>query len=156
MAKKNKKMAWGGKALDLETPQEAMARYNKNTIISDQKANEEAYPYDLLGNSLVNIGLSSATMGLGNVGGFGKVLGSNGNISKFGKSIDDLFGIKTGNPELKMGLGGVAGNIPLEAEGGEVMEVPGQEPVELQGPSHEGGGINMQVPPNTEFYSKRL
>ena len=48
------------------------------------------------------------------------------------------------------------GNVPIEAEGQEVVEEPNGEMYELQGPSHEQGGIDMQVPEGSQIYSKRL
>ena len=52
--------------------------------------------------------------------------------------------------------GGVVNNKNINAEGGEVIETPGGQPQELQGPSHSQGGIDMQVPSGTEIYSDRL
>ena len=50
----------------------------------------------------------------------------------------------------------VVNNKNINAEGGEVIETPGGQPQELQGPSHSQGGIDMQVPSGTEIYSDRL
>jgi len=48
----------------------------------------------------------------------------------------------------------------VEMEGGEVIETPGGEVAELEGPSHEQGGMPMQVgkdvPAGTKVYSDRL
>ena len=48
------------------------------------------------------------------------------------------------------------GNIPIEAEGQEIVQEPNGEMYELQGPSHEQGGIDMNVPEGSQIYSKRL
>lgn len=48
------------------------------------------------------------------------------------------------------------GNVPIEAEGQEIVQEPTGEMYELQGPSHEQGGIDMQVPEGSQIYSKRL
>lgn len=48
------------------------------------------------------------------------------------------------------------GNIPIEAEGQEIVQEPNGEMYELQGPSHEQGGIDMQVSEGSQIYSKRL
>lgn len=56
----------------------------------------------------------------------------------------------------KKGFGGKAGNVPIEVEGKEVGEFPNGEVVEFKGPSHEQGGIDVDVPAETELFSKRL
>ena len=48
------------------------------------------------------------------------------------------------------------GNVPIEAEGQEVVEEPNGNMYELQGASHEQGGIDMNVPEGSQIYSKRL
>lgn len=48
------------------------------------------------------------------------------------------------------------GNVPIEAEGQEIVQEPTGEMYELQGPSHEQGGIDMNVPEGSQIYSKRL
>ena len=48
------------------------------------------------------------------------------------------------------------GNVPVEAEGQEVVEEPNGNMYELQGASHEQGGIDMNVPEGSQIYSKRL
>lgn len=53
-----------------------------------------------------------------------------------------------------MGMNNAGGQI--EAEGGEVVETPGGEPAELQGPKHTSGGIDMEVPQGTKIYSDQL
>lgn len=206
---KKTKMAWGGIPFNMETPQQAMERYNKNTMMSQLEAQLAAAPYEQLGTMLLNTGLSLAGSGIQQSGGFGKMLGKNGETSKFGAGLDSIFGFKTGEDEtfgklekilpgatvekiptklnfvetkngsfgggkgfgslkpskLLQNLNGlevfatggtVGSNIPIEAEGGEIMEIPGIGPVELNGPSHENGGIDMNVPLDTEFYSKRI
>lgn len=53
-------------------------------------------------------------------------------------------------------LGGVVGDVPVEAEGEEVIEFPNGTNIELKGPSHQQGGIDLNVPSGTEFFSKRV
>ena len=52
--------------------------------------------------------------------------------------------------------GNVNQQIPIEAEGQEVVEEPNGNMYELQGASHEQGGIDMNVPEGSQIYSKRL
>lgn len=51
---------------------------------------------------------------------------------------------------------GLGGNIPIEAEGQELIETPDGELSEIQGASHEQGGVDMEVPQGSVIYSKRL
>lgn len=189
MTKKNKKkMAYGGIPLDMESPQEAMARYNKNTALASYEAAEAAAPYEMIGDMLFKTGTTLLGQGLNQLGGFGNILSNGSKVSGFGKVLDAGLGITTKftprigseanmfNINTKPGTledinmndilgytkglfaasGGIFPEAQVEAEGGEVIEVPGGEPIELQGPSHEAGGINLNVPQNTEFYSKRV
>lgn len=59
-----------------------------------------------------------------------------------------------GNNQLPTFANG--GQVPIEAEGDELIETPLGNIGELQGPSHEQGGINMEVPEGTKIYSDRL
>lgn len=187
---KKTKMAWGGTPFNMETPQQAMEKYNKNTLLAQLEAQQASAPYEFLGDMLLNTGISLASQGIQAGGGFGGIFGKDGNISKFGAGLDSLFGFESGLPitpikgklaglklpEFKEDLknlklpdsafnsiprlfatgGTVDFNVPIEAEGGEVMEIPGMEPIELNGPNHENGGMDLFVPMDTEFYSKRL
>ena len=72
------------------------------------------------------------------------------------KEGQPLFATEKEEGRLKFALGGITGKVPINAEGGEVIETPGGEPQELQGDSHAEGGIDLQVPEGTEIYSKRL
>jgi hypothetical protein len=48
------------------------------------------------------------------------------------------------------------GTVPIEAEGGEVIETPNGMVSQLKGPSHENGGIDLNIPQNSDIYSKRI
>lgn len=48
------------------------------------------------------------------------------------------------------------GNTPIEVEGEEIVELPDGQMQQMQGPSHEEGGIPMNVPQGTKIYSDRL
>jgi hypothetical protein len=52
--------------------------------------------------------------------------------------------------------GGTAENLPAEVEGKEVMETPDGEVAEFKGPSHEQGGIDVNLPQGTDIYSDRI
>jgi len=48
------------------------------------------------------------------------------------------------------------GKVPVEVDGGEVAETPNGELMEFQGPDHEQGGVDVNLPEGTDIYSKRL
>lgn len=59
-----------------------------------------------------------------------------------------------GNKSLPMFAMG--GNVPIEAEGDEVIQTPNGQTKEIEGPSHEQGGVDMDVPEGSKIYSDRL
>lgn len=66
-------------------------------------------------------------------------------------------------PKQKRYMGWVAGGkkaygggADVNVEGGEILQPPGQEPVEMSGPKHEQGGIDVNVPVGTKVFSERL
>ena len=86
---------------------------------------------------------------------------------KFGGKVEDMTVSgdveDTTNPEFQSpiaanGMNNV--NADVEVEGGEMYETPQGETGEFQGPSHEQGGIPMEVnediPEGTKVYSDRL
>jgi hypothetical protein len=89
-----------------------------------------------------------------------------GFLNKNQGSMNSMFGTMQGmSAGASFALGGVAktkrtkfanGGVPINAEGGEIIETPGGEPMELDGASHAEGGINMEVPGGTEIYSQQL
>ncbi len=48
------------------------------------------------------------------------------------------------------------GTVPIEAEGGEMIQTPNGTLSQLKGPSHENGGIDLNIPQGTDIYSKRI
>lgn len=62
----------------------------------------------------------------------------------------------TGGSVLKYATGGGAVNAPIEVEGEEIVELPNGQMQQMKGPSHEEGGIPMNVPEGTKIYSDRL
>ena len=53
-------------------------------------------------------------------------------------------------------LGGSVPKIPVEVEGEEVGETPDGNVMKFKGPSHENGGIDINLPEGTEMFSKRI
>ncbi len=61
-----------------------------------------------------------------------------------------------GNTRNIAAFGGTMKNVPVEIEGKEVGELPGGELFEAFGPTHENGGIDVNLPAGTEMYSDRI
>ena len=62
----------------------------------------------------------------------------------------------TENTGAIMANGGVSGTAPVEVEGGEMMETPDGQVAEIEGPTHENGGVKTELPVGTKVYSDRL
>lgn len=59
--------------------------------------------------------------------------------------------------EPQMAYGGrVPQQVPIEAEGGELAQMPNGQMMGFQGPSHEQGGIDATLPEATKIYSNRI
>lgn len=57
----------------------------------------------------------------------------------------------------QMGQGGQEGDgVPVEVEGNEMGETPDGQLLDFQGPSHEEGGIPVDLPSGTKIYSDRV
>jgi hypothetical protein len=83
------------------------------------------------------------------------------NFNKMPKEKQDSSNLKRMENNMygssKYALGGqVNSNIPLEAEGGEVAQTPNGENINIQGASHENGGVKMALPEGTKIYSDRI
>lgn len=57
---------------------------------------------------------------------------------------------------FQFAMGGLTPNVPIEAEGQEVIETPDGQVGEIKGPSHENGGVDMNVPGGSMIYSDRI
>ena len=58
--------------------------------------------------------------------------------------------------DKKYATGGSVPNRDIEVEGQEMFELPTGEVGQFRGPSHENGGIDVNVPVGTDIYSKRI
>ena len=139
----------------IENPEQAIADNNIRLSKAQQKAmsNPLTQGLDIFGNIAMQVGSTMMSKGISaGEGEDGKgIAGFLNNNQNFISTL--LGGLNAG---ASFATGGVAGNKQINAEGGEVVETPGGQPQELQGPSHSQGGINMQVPSGTEIYSDRL
>ena len=64
--------------------------------------------------------------------------------------------LTTKNTGAVMANGGEVSNVPVEVEGGEMMETPDGQVAEIEGPTHENGGVKTELPEGTKIYSDRL
>ena len=139
----------------IENPEQAIADNNIRLSKAQQKAmsNPLTQGLDIFGNIAMQVGSTMMSKGISaGEGEDGKgIAGFLNNNQNFISTL--LGGLNAG---ASFATGGVAGNKQINAEGGEVVETPGGQPQELQGPSHSQGGIDMQVPSGTEIYSDRL
>lgn len=69
------------------------------------------------------------------------------NDARFNKYIEE---------QEMFSMGGSTGSTNIEAEGEEVFETPDGMVAEIMGPSHENGGVDMNLPEGTDIYSKRV
>jgi hypothetical protein len=150
-----------------EDPSIALTRNQISLARAAQTAANDptAKGLNMFGNLAMSVGQQMMSKGISEGGGAdGK--GIAGFLNKNQGSMNTMFGAMQGiGAGASFALGGVAktkrtkfatGGVPINAEGGEIIETPGGEPMELDGASHAEGGINMEVPGGTEIYSQQL
>lgn len=129
---KKPKKAYGGKILNqFQSPTDVLSEFQNDfqTNFADSNAEEWAAALEAIGS----LAASAA-----------------GNYADSGNSLDmsKLFG-----GDKKMSFGGT---VPVEVEGKETAELPNGEDIKFQGPSHEQGGIDTNLPEGTNIYADRL
>lgn len=65
-------------------------------------------------------------------------------LAKYGGNINKYF------------MGGSMPGVPIEAEGNEAFMFPNGKMEQIQGPSHEQGGVKMKAAPGSKIYSNRI
>ena len=124
----------------IQSPNEVLNDYN----IMLAKAEQESLSNQWLPIAGMIGGLAQSAIGFAGKGGFGS-----------GKEVP---AVTTPEPKLANGMNNV--NQDVEVEGGEMYETPEGQTGEFKGPSHEQGGIPMEVnqdiPEGTKVYSDRL
>ena len=105
----------------------------------EAKKNPLAIGTKIAGNLAYQYGMAN--------GGFGDgFLGQLGNAA---------IGLSTSMPSFAMG-GNVQGNVPIEVEKQEVIEAPNGNMMQVDGPSHAQGGVDVNVPEGSMVYSDRI
>ena len=108
----------------------------------------------VFGNLAQQVGTSMMNKGMANgEGADGK--GVAGFLNKNNDSVQSGMGMMGAFSQF-LAMGGEVGGIPVEVEGEEVGQTPQGKLMEFDGPSHEQGGIPMNLPEGTEIYSKRI
>jgi hypothetical protein len=156
----------------MQTPQEAMV--NNDILMTKAELEAQNNPYARgveIGTQILSQFASSGAMSGGSGGkDIAGGTGSSGTQFSGGNfmSPEEQFRFEQSHkPLAAMGHSGIpAGEVELE--GDEVVQTPNGEVAELQGPSHEQGGIPMQVgdpnsqlepgsiPEDSEAFSKRV
>lgn len=119
-------------------------------------ANDWANFGEMLGANMVGKGISMAGSALGSMAG-NAIGGTGGQLVNNLITNGSQFGANLIANNAMFGLGGqVGGVLPIEIEGDETVEYPDGSVVQYTGPSHESGGIPIDVPAGSEVYSKRI
>lgn len=135
----------------IQDPNTAIAENQMSLARAEMAAQSDpwAQAFGILGNASMAVGSSLMTQGAGMGQGVSK-----GGFD-WGSLLNQGLGM-AGSASQSFEVGGTAGGVPINAEGGEIIETPGGEMGELEGASHAQGGINMQVPPGTDIYSDKV
>lgn len=144
--------AFGGTAMNVDSPSEDLQQFRRITedALVGSMYDPTVMGLNMLGGTMTNIGMSMASQGIGEMDMSGNKVG--GFLQKNMGAIDGL--VRAGSATASMATGGIAPTKKIEAEGNELLQVPGGAPMELKGPSHENGGIDLTVPSGTVVYSK--
>ena len=138
-----------------------------------QKVNQKTNPSNLDYNSMVNLGLGLADMGLGyNEDVTNQRILNESIQNRQSKPLYDynyMYGRTTSGgteyqPTIKAEMGAQITkrfNTPygannVEIEGGEFIQLPNFDTEHAEGPSHERGGIKTSLPEGTRVYSDHL
>lgn len=127
--KKSKKYALGGSVLNMETPAEIASKFK----LQGEKALASA------ASDPLSVGLQSLS---------GLMLGAAAN-----KILPNLDGL--GDIFKKGAYGGTMGSN-VELEGQELGQLPTGETFAVEGPSHQNGGVGINLPEGTDIFSKRI
>lgn len=138
----------------IEDPNTAIADNNIKLASAQETANNNGLTQtlDVLGNLGIQVGGALMSKGVqAGEGANGK--GLTGFLNKNQEGFSSLMALLGGASQ--MAYGGTTGNS-VEVEGKETFETPGGQVGKFKGPSHEAGGIDVNLPAGTEVYSKRI
>ncbi len=149
-----KTFAFGG--FEFDTPQEAIMMNNNAQAQATIDTMEDS------GLKLMrNIGTGFNIAGQ-LVGKYGSMFaGAEGDAPEGGTPGGEMTGMqKLANTKFGKGIQNVVyasgGQVPVEVEGNEMGQLPNGQMLDFQGPSHEQGGIPIDLPSGTKIYSDRV
>ena len=149
-----KTFAFGG--FEFDTPQEAIMMNNNAQAQATIDTMEDS------GLKLMrNIGTGFNIAGQ-LVGKYGSMFaGAGGDAPEGGTPNGKMTGMqKLANTKFGKGIQNVVyasgGQVPVEVEGNEMGQLPNGQMLDFQGPSHEQGGIPIDLPAGTKIYSDRV
>lgn len=154
------KYAYGGSAMDILSPSDELAKSRRivDDSIIDSQNNTTVLGLQMLSNAMMGIGSNMAMAGLGQANEANSKLDVDKQatgVKKFmlnnGSTMNSVAGGLS--PLLSFAMGG---KVPINVEGDEIVETPQGQTMEMQGPSHAQGGIDLNVPEGTDIYSKRV
>lgn len=138
----------------IPNPADALAENNKMMAEAEMTALQNPW-LPIVG---IAGGLASSAIGSGMFKSGGGKFGGNVEDMTVSGDVEDTTNPAFQSPIAANGMNNVNANV--EVEGGEMYETPQGETGEFQGPSHEQGGIPMEVnqdiPEGTKVYSDRL
>lgn len=146
----------------IQSPDETLAENNISLARAIAASNTGlTKALDAIGSTAVNTGMSMMSQGLsGGISGGSKPVET---LNMEFMGLTDPFangGLPTvempANQPVKFAMGGNVPGTPVEVEGQEVAQLPNGQMLEFQGPSHEQGGVPMNLPAGTDVYSKRI
>lgn len=171
---KNKKYALGGEVFHIDSPAESIAKGNINFIKNWKRALDDTQYLQDIGDTMGIVGSILQSYG-GEGFNLGKLFkGKNNNSAstvpqEFQTNGNTMVNLPSQNENdytnmnykdyslnLLSNKFAMGGEVPIEAEGEEIVQEPDGQMYELDGASHEQGGIDMNVPEGTQIYSKRL
>ena len=123
----------------IESPNETLVENEISMAKARQKADS-----NVLSNGLSLFGNLAMQYGLGMTGG------TKGAVKGVGQGFGNMFGGE------EKALGGPVKGANVEVEGEEVGETPDGQLLDFKGPSHENGGMDVNLPEGTEIFSKRI
>lgn len=146
----------------IESPSETLAENDIAMAKAKQKAMNNGWGQglDILGGMALNYGTSMMTsnIGVGEEAAFGGLIDTNKMNNFADKNAGGLASTLNMLPMFAelMAMGGKVKGVPVEVEGKEVGETPDGQIIDFKGPSHENGGIDINLPEGTEIFSKRI
>ena len=159
-----KTFAFGG--FEFDTPQEAIMMNNNAQAQATIDTMEDSglklmrdigTGFNVAGQLVGKYGSMFAGTGV-NASGGGTPEGGTPGVNASGGKMTGMQ--KLANTKFGKGIQSIVyasgGQVPVEVEGNEMGQLPNGQMLDFQGPSHEQGGIPIDLPAGTKIYSDRV